>query len=231
MIYIIGDSHVSVFSGTDTTVDGYRHIQPEFGTCYTLTQGQLKPIINKFEQRIPYFMPIKIGSHTAYNSFNKLSKIEQVITEYKITKNDYIFLCFGQIDVQYHIVQNSLKKSVSIDNTITECVDRYIQTALFLKNKYSDIKIGIYSAPPTSNIYSIIPNISMDKSKEYVNITLSFNNILKNKCNTYNLLYKDICSKLILPTGLINIDFVMDDVHLSQKAVPLLIEEFKDIII
>ena len=40
MIYIIGDSHVSVFSGTDTKEDnGERHIQPEFETCYTLNDG------------------------------------------------------------------------------------------------------------------------------------------------------------------------------------------------
>ena len=42
MIYIIGDSHVSVFSGTDKTHDGLRHIQPEFGTCYTLYGTYLK---------------------------------------------------------------------------------------------------------------------------------------------------------------------------------------------
>ena len=74
MIYIIGDSHVSVFSGTDKTHDGLRHIQPEFGTCYTLSQGQLRPVINRFEQRIPHFCPIKIGSNTAYNSFIKLPR-------------------------------------------------------------------------------------------------------------------------------------------------------------
>src|SRR5260221_14735848 len=106
MIYIIGDSHVSVFSGTDKTYDGLRHIQPEFGTCYTLSQGQLRPLINRFEQKIPYFCPIKIGSNTAYNSYTKLSRIEQAIKEYNITENDYIFLCFGEIDIRNHIGLN-----------------------------------------------------------------------------------------------------------------------------
>ena len=92
MIYIIGDSHVSVFSGTDKTHNGLTHIQPEFGTCYTLSQGQLRPHINKFEQRIPYFCPIKTGSNTAWNSYEKLPRIEQAISEYKITNNDYKWL-------------------------------------------------------------------------------------------------------------------------------------------
>ena len=77
MIYIIGDSHVSVFSGVDLTENGLMHMQPEFGFCYTLSQGQLKKVINKFEQKIPYFLAIKVGSHTAYNTINKVSKIDE----------------------------------------------------------------------------------------------------------------------------------------------------------
>ena len=42
MIYIIGDSHVSVFSGLDRIPDGRTHIQPEFGTQYTLNKGKIK---------------------------------------------------------------------------------------------------------------------------------------------------------------------------------------------
>ena len=78
MIYIIGDSHVSIFSGVDTMENGKMHIQPEFGYCYTLSQGQLRPTINPFKKNLVNFLAIKVGSHTAYNSFNKLPKIKQV---------------------------------------------------------------------------------------------------------------------------------------------------------
>ena len=61
MIYLIGDSHVSVFSGVDYSENGLMHMQPEFGLIN----------INKFEQKIPYFCAIRIGSHTAFNSYNK----------------------------------------------------------------------------------------------------------------------------------------------------------------
>ena len=88
MIYIIGDSHVSVFSGTDKDQNGDRHIQPEFGYCYTLTLGSLRAH-NKFEQQVPYFCPIKIGSTTAYNSFKMIPVINKAIEEYEITKDDY----------------------------------------------------------------------------------------------------------------------------------------------
>jgi len=148
MIYIIGDSHVSVFTVTDKTHEGLRHIQPEFGTCYTLSQGQLLANINKFEQRIPHFCPIKIGSNTAYNSFNKLPRIEQVISEYKITPDDYIFLCFGEIDIRNHIGFQSQKNNIPISQGIQICVDKYMETILYLKNK--GLKIGVYASPPSS---------------------------------------------------------------------------------
>ena len=35
-------------------------------------------VINKFEQKIPYFLAIKVGSHTAYNTINKVSKISKI---------------------------------------------------------------------------------------------------------------------------------------------------------
>ena len=41
-------------------------------------RGQLKDKINKFEQKIPNFCAIKVGSYTAYNSFNKIPIIEQI---------------------------------------------------------------------------------------------------------------------------------------------------------
>ena len=165
MIYIIGDSHVSVFSGTDTTYDGLKHIQPEFGTCYTLSQGQLRESVNRFEQKIPFFCPIKVGSYTAYNSYDKLPIIEQSIDEYQISHSDYIFLCFGQIDIQNHIVKNAIRNNVTVSDSIVTCVDKYFNTILYLKTKYSNIKIGVYAPPATSIGCGNDPKITKEESK------------------------------------------------------------------
>ena len=222
MIYIIGDSHVSVFSGTDKTHDGLTHIQPEFGTCYTLSGGQLKPHVNKFEQKIPYFLPIKIGSNTAYNSFNKLPIIEQALSEYKVTNDDYVFTCFGEIDIRNHIGFNLNGKTVN--EVITLTVDKYMDTILYLKNK--GYNIGVYGSPPSSN-WSV---------KAYGDIiirnqmTLFFNSYLKTKCDENNITFKDISKQMMLPDGTTDIKYLVDPLHLGQKAMPLLIEEFSDII-
>ena len=223
MIYIIGDSHVSVFSGTDKTFDGLRHIQPEFGTCYTLSQGQLREHINRFEQRIPYFCPIKTGSNTAYNSYNKLPRIEQAISEYGITEDDYVFLSFGEIDIRNHIGFNIVG---SLEETIRNCVDRYMCTILYLKNK--GINVGVY-APPCSSIGNRTPIDYADVVTRN-KMTLTFNQYLATKCKEKKIPIKDISSSMMLPDGTTDETYIMDDIHLSQKAMPLLIESFSDII-
>jgi len=225
MIYIIGDSHVSVFSGTDHTHDGLRHIQPEFGTCYTLLKGQLRPVINRFEKRIPNFCPIKVGSYTAYNSFSKLERIEQAISEYNISSNDYIFLCFGEIDIRHHIGVQAEKQNIDIITSIQLCVDSYFKTVLYLKNKYKNI--GVY-APPAS---SIGWDNSGYKDVIYRNyMTLEFNKYLKQKCQENEIHFKDISKFMIHPDGSTDQKFIMDDIHLSQNIMPFLMQEFSDII-
>lgn len=225
MIYIIGDSHVSVFSGTDKTHDGLRHIQPEFGTCYTLSQGQLRPVINRFEQRIPHFCPIKIGSNTAYNSFNKLPRIEQAISEYQIKDTDYIFLCFGEIDIRNHIGFQAIKNNITTSEGIKNCVDRYMETILYLKNK--GWKIGVYGSPPSSVGYN--PSSDYGDVITRNGMTNEFNEYLKSKCLDSNIIFKDISKKLMLPDGTTDQKYIMDDIHLSQQAMPFLLEEFSDL--
>ena len=223
MIYIIGDSHVSVFSGTDTTYDGLRHIQPEFGTCYTLSKGQLRPKINKFEQKIPYFCAIKIGSNTAYNSFNKLPIIEQALKEYNVTSADYVFTCFGEIDIRNHIGFH-IAENETLSGNIKECVDRYMKTILHLKD--GGYKVGVYGSPP-STIWSV-------KAYEDVVIrnmmTIEFNGYLKTKCDENSIIFIDISRQLMLPDGTTDESYMMDELHLSQKAMPFLIKEFESLL-
>lgn len=226
MIYIIGDSHVSVFSGTDKTHDGLRHIQPEFGTCYTLSEGQLRPHINRFEQRIPHFCPIKIGSNTAYNSFNKLSRIEQVLLEYNITESDYVFLCFGEIDIRNHIGFHIGKKYNTLSEGIKVCVDRYIETVVYIKNK--GVNVGVY-APPASSVGNQTP-IDYGDVVLRNKMTIEFNEYLKYKCDEVEIPFKDISKLMMLPDGTTDQKYIMDDIHLSQQAMPFLINEFSNFI-
>lgn len=226
MIYIIGDSHVSVFSGTDKTFDGLRHIQPEFGTCYTISGGQLRPHINRFEQRIPYFLPIKTGSNTAWNSYDKLPRIKQAIEEYGVTNDDYVFTCFGEIDIRNHIGFNLNGKDVF--EVVNDTVDRYLKTILHLKD--FGLNVGVYGAPPSS-----VGGPSFGRQYGDVilrnQMTIHFNEYLKTKCEENDVIFKDISKKLMLPDGTTDEKkFMMDAIHLSQGVMPFLKEEFNDLI-
>jgi hypothetical protein len=220
MIYIIGDSHVSVFSGTDKGQNGDRHIQPEFGYCYTLKLGSLRAH-NKFEQRVPYFCPIKIGSTTAYSSFKMIPVIERVIEEYGITQDDYIFTCYGEIDIRNHIGHHI--GDGTIEDAIKNTVDKYIDTVLYLKDK--GVNIGVYGPPASS--------VNAGYVKEYGNVvirnnmTIMFNTYLGEKCLEYEIPFKDISKFMMLPDGTTDPKFIMDDIHLSQEIMPYLKEVFK----
>ena len=225
MIYIIGDSHVSVFSGTDKGSDGLRHIQPEFGTCYTIKLGSLRPH-NLFEQRIPYFLPIKIGSFTAYNSFNKIPIIEKVIEEYVISNDDYIFLCMGEIDIRNHIGPSAEKNNITINESIKICVDRYMDTIRYLKSKGHNICVY---GPPASSIGW--EDTFGYKDLKFRNImTVEFNRYLRSICDEENIIFIDIASEMIMLNGETDPKYIMDDIHLSQEAMPLIKEKFKKII-
>lgn len=228
MIYVIGDSHVSVFSGVDKKIGGKRHIQPEFGTCYTLSEGQLLPNINPFEQKIPHFCAIRIGAHTAFNSFNRIDKIEKVISEYKITEKDFIVLCFGEIDIRNHIGFQAEKQKISIEESIRICVDRYMKTILYFKNK--KLNVSVYGPPASSVGYKINARLDYKDVVTRNGMTLYFTSILRNKCNENEIRFFSIAKKMMLPNGTTDEKYIMDDIHLSQQSMPLIQEEFKDII-
>ena len=60
-------------------------------------------------------------------------------------------------------------------------------------------------------------------------MTIEFNEYLKSKCLESNVIFKDISKKLMLPDGTTDQKYIMDDIHLSQQAMPFLLEEFSEL--
>ena len=152
--------------------------------------------------------------------------IEQLISEYSITENDYIFLCFGEIDIRNHIGENADKNGITINESIGICVDKYMETILYLNEKYKNV--GVYGPPASSVGWSSTYGYKDVKFRN--SMTLVFNSLLKNKCEENKVLFKDISEKMIIDDGTTNQEYIMDDIHLSQKTMPFLLKEFNDII-
>src|SRR6185369_12462915 len=154
---------------------------------------------NRFEQRLPQFMPIKTGSNTAYNSYDKLPRIQHAIKEYNVGRGDYVFLSYGEIDIRHHIGFNADRKNVPVDVAIIECVARYMKTLNFLKG--FDFKIGAYG-PIASQKGSDQLHPEYRDVKFRNSMTLRFNEILKEFCEMDDLLFKTIADKMIDQNGL-----------------------------
>lgn len=188
MIYIIGDSHSSVFCGKD-------HIQPQWGVCYTVEHGVLKKKRNKFIQENSNFCAIRSGTQLAYNLITKYSFFDKIISDYNIDKSDYLFFSFGEIDIRHHLLVNKKKRGMTLQKVIENCVNRYIEFLLHYKN--NGLRVGVWGPIPSLN------NLN--------HITINFNMYLENKCKSNGIIYKSIHKKMLNNSGSIIKEMYMKD--------------------
>lgn len=231
MVYIIGDSHVSIFSGIDTGLDGNIHIQPEWDYCYRIVNGEmidLRPH-NPFIKMFDNITSIKMGSNTAYNLYNKLDKIKDIINGYNITKDDIILFCYGEIDIRAHIGFHADENNLPIKISIDICVDRYLEVLLHFKELGFNVGVFAPSASlPNELFYNVGRNYKDSQTRN--RITFEFNKYLNDKCLEHGLIFKNIQEKLLNDDYSSNKIYFKDNIHLSKEALPFIIEELKDII-
>jgi len=220
MIYVIGDSHSSIFCGKD-------HIQPQWGACYTNKQGELKSPVNKFIRDLPQFYSIRSGAHIAYNMWKKTELIDNLIADHTINVNtDYIFFSYGEIDIGVHIGFNADKRKVPYPIIITEIIASYIKFLKYYKAK--GYKVGVYS-PVASGLYNTAQRGY--KTGKIRNImTREFTRQLKVACDKHNIIFKSIFEKMIDKNDVTRSECLMDSIHASQFCMKYIMEEFKDII-
>lgn len=226
MIYIIGDSHVSIFSGVDNVNGNRIHIQPEYGHCYVIENGAIKTLRNRneFIQEIPNVVAIKMGSHTAYNLINKLDKLDRIIKDYKMKKEDTILFLFGEIDIRAH-----LGFKPSTENAIKECIGRYLKVLLHFKNKGYNVGVfAPYASLPNELRYNIGRNYSDSQSRN--KLTTKFNNELKEKVVENNMLFKDIHKFMLNEDYSSNRIYFKDNIHASKEVIPFIKEALSDLI-
>jgi hypothetical protein len=231
MVYIIGDSHVSIFSGVDTINNGEIHIQPEWNYCYTIKDGQfisLRPH-NPFIKNLNGVIAVKFGSNTAYNLKNKINKFDEIISAYDITKNDKLLLCFGEIDIRAHLGFKSEEKGCELTEIIKECVDRYIDVLNELKEK--NLAVGVFAPTaslPNELVYTIGRNYKNSQTRN--KITTEFNDYLKIKCVENDFIFKDIHKKMLRDDYSSDPKYFKDNIHVSKHVLPFILEELNDII-
>jgi len=211
-ILCLGDSHASFFSGLGTKQN--RYMQPVYGE-----EGKQQNII-------PYFKSLRISGDatTAYQLMRRINVLEKIVNEnYK--EGDILLFCFGEIDCRLHMSKRILLNNEDVNSIVKECVDRYFKVILyFLDKKIKCAVWGVIGSNPPSLPY---PNIYKVGTMEQRNkITILFNNLLKQKCDEYNIKFISIFDHMVVNL-VTNPECIQDNIHLSQILMPITIELFK----
>jgi hypothetical protein len=211
MIHCIGDSHSSVFSGEEKMQD----VWPERSNDTT-----------------QYFRSYRIGPATAYNLSTKIYIIDDIINHVGISKEkDIILLCFGEVDVRAHLIKQANIQNKSFDEVCEECVDNYIKGIKILKNKGFNIAVWGVIASFNESVKNYI-GPSFGTNLERNQVTKIFNNLLNERLKNFNIPFVSIFEEMLNPDGTTN-PIYLDDwedchIHLSQRAMPLIMSAFKE---
>jgi hypothetical protein len=210
IIYCIGDSHAEFFSG-------WNSMGPEY------------PETRK--GRLPFFKSFRLGPVLAYNicEFNTTTRGREKLLDIldKINPKEVeILLCFGEIDCRVHIIKQSRIQKKPIANIIRACVDRYWNAIIDLANRGFDVMV--WNAIPSSLYQGKDPEFpTVGTCRERNRVTKIFNAELEMLCKKNNIKFFSIFDRLLLKNGLTNMDYYMDKIHLSQKAMALAIAELR----
>lgn len=204
-IHCIGDSHSAVFSGEDK-------MQP----CWPEPAANL----------IPYFKSYRIGAATAYQIQNKQILIQTVLSNSNLQKDDSIMFCFGEVDNRNHLLKQSKLQNRNIEDIVDECVEKYIIALQYYK-KYN-LPIIIWG--PIASCYDCIPQIGTIQERN--NSTKIFNEKIEEKCRQVGFQFITIFYDMINADFTTN-KYFLDDwpdslMHLSQRAMPTILQKFKD---
>lgn len=207
VIYCIGDSHASFFSG-------YDEIQPVY------------PLSSR--NRLPFFKSYRLGAVLAY-SLNKSNtkergreKLLDLVASLK--QPSHLLLCFGEIDCRCHLLKQAEKQSQSLDQIIKNCVDNYFEAIDELRQMNFKVSLwgAIASAESANKEYPTYGTMT-----ERNVCTIKFNQHLKTQCLKRNMKFISVTDYLIDKNYNTKIRYYFDSIHLGQSAMPFALMEFK----
>jgi hypothetical protein len=218
-IHCIGDSHVSFFSGHD-------RMQP----LWPLPSRDLIPVFRTY--RIGAVLAYSLGDyrtrHRAREALAVMLEREVPDDSRVVPSGSMVLFCFGEIDNRVHLVGQARAQGRSIESIARECAERYFDVIKEYHNqKYRMI---VWNAIPSSPA-ECSPNPEyplVGTCAERNRSTAVFNDTLKESCASIDIPFISIFEQLIDAGGLTKSEYFLDDsVHLSQKAMPIALEEMR----
>ncbi len=190
MIHCIGDSHASFFSGKD----------------------QMQPVWPEGNRGIyPQFQAYRLGAVLAYNlcKANSTSGGRELLLAVldTIPAQDTVMLCFGEIDCRIHIPKRG--------GDPKPCADRYASVVREVKERFRTL---VWHAVPSTPVDG--KDGAVGTCLERNAITREFNDRMQDHCEDMDVGFVSIFNKLLHPDGTTDSKYFMDDLHLSQLAMP-----------
>lgn len=212
IIYCIGDSHISFFSGRN-------EIQP----AWPLSAHDAIPSFKTYRLRavLAYRLP-DFGS--TMQGREKLLEILGIIP-----KQSRLLLSFGEVDCRVHLIKQSEKQGRPIEEVVNECVGRYFSQVLELKKEFRPMVWAVVPSSPTEKVLDPrYPHYGTPAERNRVHRL--FNQELERLCKENSIPFISIFNILTHPDGTTNTAFYSDQIHLSQRALPYAVRELQEVV-
>ena len=216
IIHCVGDSHANFFTGYDEP-------QPEWPG-------------SGIKHRYEFFRCYRIGPALAYNlreyntTTNGREKLWTLID--LLERGSRLMFCFGEIDCRAHIALRAEKEGRTHEEVVRSVVDRYVSVILEVK------RLGLIplvwnvipSAPTDINSRITVPpeHRFHGTASERNDITRRFNSYLRELVQREGIYFLDLFDDLFLADGTVDLSFYRDEIHLSQKAMPLVLARLRN---
>jgi len=210
VLHCIGDSHASFFSGQEER-------QPAWP--------------KKANDIIPSFRTYKVGPSLAYSLCESKTKTRGREKLFKILKQipdqSNVMLCFGEIDCRAHVMKRVEQTKKSPASVVQTIVKRYFSVVMEIV-KINKFRVFVWNVIPSSYLNKLRQNRwpVYGTVQERNKITKIFNDLLKERCDTNDIPFIDVFDHFV--DGLMTKkEFYHDDVHFSQRTMPIVLEELK----
>jgi hypothetical protein len=178
---------------------------------------------------LPFFRSYRIGPATAYNLFNKIPIIDEIINTQVNKEEDTIVFCFGEVDIRAHLIKQVELQKKFILPVVRECVDRYYSVVSFYRDKGYKVAIWAPIASWSEKKPYRGPSFGDDFTRNLYTSIFTF--CLRQSCKDTDIKVLSIL-RAMLKDELTDPDYLDDwedcHIHLNLKAMPLIIEEFKE---
>ena len=196
MNYVIGDSHVSIFSGQDHISEGFPNIH-----------GDL----------LPNFRTGNVSAYLAYNFGQPEHPVTVTVDKYlsKIPEGSTVIFSFGEIDCRCHVMKQPGPKC----QVVQDIVNRYTTGLETYMDRYE-----VYALLP--HVIKLKPDDDIDSAVgTWLDITAAgmlFNAYMRFWSNDRCLSVFDWTYNYEIFE---QHEYYQDDTHLSQKALPFVLSE------